>query len=311
MPFDPGLISYFLAVANFESMSRAADHLGVSAGKVSRKIDEAEQALSVRLFERDTRHLRLTEAGHDFFHYANKAMLTIQAGQQNVSRYNLEVTGGLRIWCPPVFGRAYMAKAVAEFGAMHPQLNISLQLEAKPFALGSSEFDVGICVGMPKEGRVVISRICSYLSSYVATPGFLKRYGAPTTLEQLAALPIVTVFHDEEINQRSVIESDAGEQISYTTKLAVNDSALALDAILSGQYIGKVMHWYAESHLMSGAIHKTCPCIVEEKQIYALVQARKGNPRKVQLFVDFLKARVQPAMEDVELRTAGLPYWQA
>jgi DNA-binding transcriptional LysR family regulator len=309
MSMDPGLIRYFTAVANFESVSRAADHLGVSASTVSRKVEETETALGVRLFERDTRHLRLTEAGQDFYHYANKALLLLDLGQQTMASYNKEITGGLRIWCPPAFGRRYLAGPVSQFGALHPQLNISLQLEARPFALGSSEFDVGICVGMPSEGRVVISRLCSYLSSFVATPEFLQKYGAPDSLQSLAKLPIVTVFHEQEMNHRCVIESADGEQISYTSKLAVNDSSLAVNAILSGEYIGKVMHWYIQDELLRGEICKTLPHYSEEKSIYAMVQSRKGNPRKVQMFVDFLKSRLQPAIAEVERRTAGLPYW--
>jgi DNA-binding transcriptional LysR family regulator len=309
MRIDPGLISYFTAVASFESISRAADSLGVSASTVSRKIDEAELALGARLFDRDTRHLRLTEAGHDYFHYANKALQLLEQGQEKVARYNKQIIGALRIWSPPAFGREYLASAVSQFGVLHPQLKLSLQLEAKPFALGSSEFDVGICVGMPTEGRVVISRLCNYQSSFMATPAFFQKYGTPQSLQSLAKLPIVTVFHEQEINQHSVLESDTGEQISYTSKLAVNDSFLALEAVLSGQYIGKLMHWYVQTPLLSGLLHKVLPTYSEEKSIYAVVQARKGNPRKVQLFVDFLKSRVQPAIAQAERRTACLPYW--
>ncbi len=308
MTIDPALIIYFTAVANFESISRAADHLGMSASTVSRKIDEIEATLGVRMFERDTRHLRLTEAGQDYFYFAQKAMYLLEQGQQTMENYNTQVTGSLRIWCPAAFGRAFLGCAVADFGASHPQLNLLLQLEPRPFALGSSEFDVGVCVGMPTEGRVVISRLCTYQSSFLATPEFFKRYGTPKTLKELVALPIVTVFHELEMNERTVIESDTGEKMSYVSKLAVNDSYLAMKTILSSNYIGKVMHWFAQEELLSGQVFKTLPGLVEEKTVYAMVQARKGNPRKVQLFVDFFKARLQTAFADIERRTASLPY---
>ncbi len=308
MTIDPALISYFTAVANLESISGAADYLGMSASTVSRKIDEAEAALGVRLFERDTRHLRLTEAGQDFFYFAQKAMYLLEQGQQTMENYNKQVTGSLRIWCPAAFGRAFLGCTVADFGAAHPQLNLLLQLEPRPFALGTSEFDVGVCVGMPSDGRVVISRLCSYQSSFIATPEFFERYGIPKTLNELVALPIVTVFHELEMNERTVIESDTGEKISYVSKLAVNDSFLAMKAILSGHYIGRVMHWFAQEELLSGQVFKTLPGLVEEKTVYAMVQARKGNPRKVQLFVDFFKERLQPTIADIEKRTALLPY---
>ncbi len=310
MAIDPALISYFTAVAQCESISRAADKMAVSGSTVSRKIDEIEDVLGVRLFERDTRHLRLTEAGNDFLYYAQQAIHLLGQGEQAMASYNKEVRGSLRIWCPPAFGREFLASTVAHFGAAHPLLNISLQLEARPFALGSSEFDIGICVGMPTEGRVVISRVCSFQSSYVATPKFFKKHGIPQTMHDLVRMPIVTVFHEQEMNERCVIQSPCGQQVSYVSKLAVNDSELAMKAILSGEYIGKVMHWYAQCELLNATIYKVLPELIEEKNVYAMVQGRKGNPRKVQLFIDFFKSHMQPTIADLERRTACLPYWE-
>jgi DNA-binding transcriptional LysR family regulator len=198
---------------------------------------------------------------------------------------------------------------VADFVADHPALNVSFQLEPRPFALGPSEFDVGICVGMPSEGRVVISRVFSYKSSFVATPAFLERYGLPKNPQDIARLPVVTVFHETEMSQRSVFQTNAGLQIRYTSKLAVNDTSLALKAVLSGRYIGKLMHWYMEAELLSGQVVKVLPECTEEKTLYTIVQARKGSPRKVQLFVDYMKSRVQNQLVDAERRTESLAYW--
>ena len=309
MTLDPSLIPYFAAVAEYLSVSRAADSLGVSASTVSRKIEEVEVILGVRLFERDTRHLRLTEAGRDYLHYVQKAIYTLQQGQQSLAAYNQQILGELRIWCPPAFGRVYLSSAVAEFAMQYPELSISVQLEPRPFALGASEFDIGICVGMPSEGRVVISRLCAYQSSFVATPEFLHRHGGPHRMRELTGLPIVTVFHGEEMNHRSLINTESGEQLSYTSKLMVNDSSLALEAVLTGRYIGKIMHWYGSDALLTGKIVKVLPECTEEKILYAVVQARKGNPRKVQLFVDFLKNSVQSQMNDIEQRVHLLPYF--
>ncbi len=305
---DPNLITYFAAVAEHLSVSRAALSLGISASTVSRKIEEAELSLGVRLFERDTRHLRITEAGRDYLHYVQKAIATLAQGKQNLEAYNRQVSGVLSIWCPPAFGRDYLSAVVAEFGIQHPALHISVQLEPRPFALGVSEFDIGICVGMPSEGRVVISRLCAYSSSYVATPEFFERHGVPQNIRDLINLPIVTVFHDEEMRQRTMIQTESGDNVCCTSKLIVNDTSVALKAILTGRYIGKIIHWYASDELLTGKVIKVLPKSTDEKIMYAMVQARKGNPRKVQLFVDFLKGRVQHQIADVEQRIHLQPY---
>jgi DNA-binding transcriptional LysR family regulator len=308
MPIDPSLIAFFSSVSEHGSVSRAADHLGVSPSTVSRKIEEAELDLGVRLFDRDTRHLRLTEAGRDYLHYVHKALYSLELGEQNLERYNKEVTGVLKVWCPPAFGRTFMAVLVAQFGVKYPALKIALQLEAKPFALGSSDFDVGVCVGMPSEGRVVISKIASYRSSFLATPKFFERYGVPRSMAELIELPVVEAFHEREISLRSAIRSQDGDSISYAPKLSVNDSSLALSAILSDEYIGKLMHWFCEKQLISGELQKALPSCSEDKVLYTMVQARKGNPRKVQLFVDFLKSAIQNRLKLLDEHTNQLPF---
>jgi DNA-binding transcriptional LysR family regulator len=308
---DPGLISYFSAVAKYGSISRAAERLGTSVSTVSRKIDEIERSMGVRLFERDTRHLRLTEAGRDYLYYVDKALQTLELGQQNLDRYQKEISGDLKIWSPPTFGRKFVAHLIAEFGLQHPSLNISLQLEGSKFPLGATDFDVAICVGMPSDGRVVISKLCNSVNSFVATPEFLQRHGVPRSVQDLEPLPVVTVFHEEDMSQRVAVEDQSGQVTLLTSKLIANDATVALKAITSGKYIGKIMQWYAAKPLLEGSLVKVLPQCTDEKSFYIVVQGRKGNPRKVQLFVDFFKQHLQAEMAEIEQQTTQLPYAQA
>ena len=98
---DPTRALYFSIVVEKNSVTLAAKALGVSASTVSRKLDELEESLAVRLLERDTRHLRLTEAGKSCLHFVRKAMGVLAAGQQTMERYSSDVVGRLRVLCPP------------------------------------------------------------------------------------------------------------------------------------------------------------------------------------------------------------------
>jgi DNA-binding transcriptional LysR family regulator len=298
---DPAWALYFSVVVEHASLSRAAEALSVSTSTVSRKLDELESSIGVRLFDRDTRNLRLTEAGDTYLHYVRKALDVLDEGRQVMDRYGTEVRGQLRVWCPPSLARLYVADIVVAFSALHPNLEMTLKLESQTFSLNSSDFDVGICVGMPLEDRAVISKLCSYKSGYVATPAFLKKHGTPKTAHDLAHLPIVKAMSESPLNSEVILRNPHGGTFSTRSKLVVNDSATCLHAILSGQYIGRAMYWECQQDIAQGKLMPILPELSDEKTIYSLVPSRKGNPLKVQMFVDFLKAHLVPQFQSSKL----------
>ncbi len=291
---DPAWALYFSVVVEHASLSKAAEALSVSPSTVSRKLDELEASIGVRLFDRDTRNLRLTEAGDTYLHYVRKALNALNDGRQIMDRYGTEMRGQLRVWCPPALARHFVADIVMAFSAQYPDLEIALKLEEHSFSLNNSDFDVGICVGMPLEDRAVISKLCSYQSGYVATPEFLHKYGFPKSIHDLAHLPIVKMMPESPLNPEVVLSiSDIGT-VNIRSKLVVNDSAMSLHAILSSQYIGKVMYWECQQQLHQGSLQRVLPELSDEKTLYSVMPSRRGNPLKVQLFVDFLKAQLMP-----------------
>lgn len=235
---DPTRALYFSIVVEKNSVTLAAKLLGVSASTVSRKLDELEESLAVRLLERDTRHLRLTEAGESYLYFVRKAMGVLAAGQQTMERYSNDVVGRLRVLCPPAIGRRFVADLVVAFGRLYPKLQISLKLDSRPFSLGESEFDVGLCIGMPAEERAVVSKVGELTRGYVASAPFLKRHGRPKDIHSLAVLPIAEVSYTDQLNDQIVLSNAKGEFAYAATKLMTNDSDVALSAATSGDMVG-------------------------------------------------------------------------
>lgn len=293
---DPAWALYFSVVVEHASLSRAAEALSVSPSTVSRKLDELESSIGVRLFDRDTRNLRLTEAGDTYLHYVRKALNALDDGRQVMDRYGSDMRGQLRVWCPQSLARHYLADIVIAFSTQYPDLQMTLKMQEESFSLNNSDFDVGICVGMPLEDRAVVSKLCSYQNGYVATPTFFQKYGMPETIQDLVRLPIVKLAHDHAMQPEIVLSSADGNSISAQAQLIVNDAALNIHAILSGQFVGRVMYWECLDHLKQGNLQRTLPELSDEKTLYILMPSRKGNPLKVQLFVDFLKARLMPQL---------------
>jgi DNA-binding transcriptional LysR family regulator len=303
---DPTRALYFSIVVEKNSISLAAKALGVNASTVSRKLDDLEEGLGVRLLERDTRSIRLTEAGESYLHYVLKAMGILEAGKQTMERYSSDIAGRLRVMCPPAIGRRFVADLVVAFGKLHPYLQVSLKLDSKPFSLADSDFDVGLCIDMPAEERAVVSKVGEMTRGYVASPSFLQTYGHPQTIHELAQLPITEVSYTDNLNDQLMLTNTNGEVAYAVTKLPTNDSAVALRAALSGELVARMMYGYCSDQLTSGLLQKVMPELSDIKTIYTVVSTRKGKPRKVQLFVDFLKIHLSKDLRNLESKIAGL-----
>jgi DNA-binding transcriptional LysR family regulator len=217
-----------------------------------------------------------------------------------MERYSSDLTGRLRVMCPPAIGRRFVADLVVAFGRLHPYLQISLKLDSKQFSLADSDFDVGLCIDMPTEERAVVSKVGELTRGYVATPYFLETYGHPDTIHSLANMPIAEVSYGDSLNDQITLTNAKGEYVYANTKLPTNDSAVALRAALSGELIARMMHWYCADELLSGQLQKVLPELDDIKTIYTVVSTRKGKPRKVQLFVDFLKIHLARELREVE-----------
>lgn len=291
-------------MAEKTSITAAAKTLGVNASTVSRKLDELEVSLGVRLLERDTRHVRLTEAGESYLYYVTKALGVLEAGQQTMERYSKHLTGRLRVLCPPAIGRRFVADLVVAFGRLHSALQISLKLDSRPFSLADSEFDVALCIDMPTQDRAVVSKLGELTRGFVASPQFLLAHGHLGSIESLAKLPIAEVSYADTLNDRMVLINPNGEFAYAVSKLATNDSEVVLRAALSGDLLGRMMHWYCAEELLSGQLIKVMPELDDIKTIYTVVPARKGKPKKVQLFVDFLKAYLPPDLLSLQNKLA-------
>lgn len=289
---DPTLALYFSVVVEQNSITGAAEVLGVSASTVSRKIDELEASLGVRLFDRDTRNLRLAEPGEMYLHFVLKGLHILEAGNQTMERYSSGLRGKLRVLSPPAVGRRFVADAVVAFSALHPDLQVSLRLDPRPFSLGDTDFDAAISVGMPVEERAVVSRLGSMRRGFVATPGFLAEYGSPKTLCELAQLPLAELAYENQLHERMVLVSREGESALVTPRLSTNDSEVVLRAALRGALLVRMVHWYCAEHLADGRLVKVMPELDDTLELYTVVPSRKGKPLKVQVFMDFLKTHM-------------------
>jgi len=146
---------------------------------VSRKVSELEAQLGVRLLQRTTRRLSLTDAGLAFAEEAEAAIARLEAAQEAVAELQREPSGRLRVTTAVPIGELFLAPVLAEFLQAFPAVDVLLQLTDRPVDLVAERFDVAIRAGELPESSLIARRIGSSTYRVVASPDYLSRHGSP------------------------------------------------------------------------------------------------------------------------------------
>src|SRR5262245_28483024 len=148
-------ITAFARVVEAGSFARAADRLGMSVSAVSRHVAELEAHLDVRLLNRTTRRLSLTESGQAFYERSVQLLADLDEAEVAVTSASVVPRGTLRLTCSATFGARHLAPAVAAFAARHPQLRFDVELSERMVDLVEEGFDLAVRVGLTGSQNVV------------------------------------------------------------------------------------------------------------------------------------------------------------
>jgi DNA-binding transcriptional LysR family regulator len=190
--FDLDDIRSYVMVAETGGFSRAATRLGLSKSMVSRRIVRLEKELGAQLLNRTTRGVVVTQAGQTFRAYAERALGELETAREAVGNEDEALTGSMRIAAPLSFGIEHLAPVLAELALAHPRLQIYTSYSNRRVDLLAERFDVAIRVGSLPDSSLVARRIATMLGAVTASPAYIARRGAPTSLAELADHELLT-----------------------------------------------------------------------------------------------------------------------
>src|SRR5215470_4415382 len=170
-------IALFAEVADRRSFAQAARRLGRSPAAVTRAIGELETRLGVRLLNRTTRAVSLTEAGERFLAGARRVLADLGEIERAAAGEGTAPRGELRVTAPILFGRLHVLPVVTEFLARFPDVSVALRLLDRPVDLVEEGLDVAVRIGVPAETSARAARVGTVRSVVVAAPGYLARHG--------------------------------------------------------------------------------------------------------------------------------------
>ncbi len=287
--------------ADSGSFTAAANVLGLTPAGVSKNVAALEAQLKVRLFNRTTRQLSLTEEGKAFIAQSREGLGLLAAAATQATQ-GLTPHGLVRVSCSVGFGRRYVLPTLPAFYARYPEVQLELSLNDRTVDLVREGFDVGIRGGaQPPEGMVA-RKICVLSAVLVATPRYLKARGTPTHYSELAGHDLLRVkFPSGRITPWLFKETGRGKDkrngnvvgFDGPARLLISDPEVILDAALLHLGIARMGRHHAHSALQRGDLAEVLARqhVPDESSMVIIYPHRAGLAPRVRVLVDFLMAQ--------------------
>lgn len=301
----------FVRVVRAGSFTTAASQLGLSRALISRHVSELETRLGVRLLNRSTRSISLTDEGASYLDFCEKVFRDIESNEHAIQRVRLEPAGALKLLAPKSFGTLYLSDAVVAFAKAQPRVRVSLLLENTPYG-GSYDFaergiDLVLCFSTQRASSVAEQEIAAMEWTVCASPEYLARAGvpqAPADLSNHACLLHVGTSVNDSIWR---FEGPKGPVTAKVRGTFFSDTAMALrTAAIAGLGIAVVPNYAVRRDLAMGSLVEILPSYrMPARPLLAVYPRTPAVPPKVQAFIDFLKAWLAAHEADIAHKRAA------
>ena len=235
-------LDLFLDVVRQGSYTKAAELRLMDRSALSKQIKLLESELGIRLLNRSTRSLSLTEAGKEVLKQAESVRQTISDTHRIVESFHGKPKGLLRITSPTLFGKLYVQKAIKIFMEKYPDTDIQLDLSNKTLNVIEDRYDIAFRIGDLRDSNLVARKLADNKIAILASKSFIEQYGAPKTPEELIELPAVFFSDGGLVVNKIPIGRDekSGDYRlrEFKGRYRVNEQELVLDAIKSGLGFG-------------------------------------------------------------------------
>ena len=279
----------FVAVVNEGSFTRAADRLETSPQLVSKYVSQLETHLGVRLLNRTTRRLNLTEAGTQYHQRARQVLTDIDDMEHQLGDLQTQAQGLLRISAPVSFAIRHLAPLLSEFQKAHPAVGIDLQLNDRKVDIVEEGFDIALRIGHLKSSSLIAKRLAPVRLVLCASPDYLKQHGTPQCPEELSHHRYLQYsYMDIEPGHPLQKWLQAGRQESEGGMVSNNGDVL-VEAAIAGAGIALQPTFIAGKAIREGKLKVILPEYEPQPMaLYAVYAHRQLLASKVRSFIDFV-----------------------
>lgn len=284
-------ILVFLRVVETGTLSAAARALGVSTAAVSATLARLERKLAVRLLNRTTRRLNMTEEGAEFYARCKQITADLEDAELTVSRAGRVASGRLRVGMPSALGRMCIVPRLPDFVRRYPA--VTLEIVCSDFVPHTIEdgLDVSVQVGELQASRLAVRRLGSTRYVTCAAPQYLAKQGAPRTPEELTGHACLTYRRPRNgrVREWQFSNGSVHRRMAVNGIMTFNSGEALVAAAYAGLGIIQVAGYYAQSLLERGELVAVLDAYpAGGYEISAVFPQQKRVAPKLRVFVDFL-----------------------
>ncbi|MFD4836139.1 LysR family transcriptional regulator [Achromobacter sp. NPDC058515] len=289
-------LQFFVLVARLGSLSAAARQLDLTPPAATKRLALMERRLGVRLVNRTTRSISLTNEGETYLAYATRILAELREMEDVVSSSGAEPRGLLRVNATLGFGRTAIAPLVSEFAKRYPRVEVELEVTDRPVDLVEGGFDLAIRFGELPDKRLSARRVMTNRRFLCASPLYLKTFGTPSTLADLANHRcIIHRQNDEAHGVWRFTRAGQAEVVKVAGGLSSNDGDIVLGWALDGHGILVRSEWDLAKYLESGRLRVVLPGFtLPSADLFVYYPQRRNQAARARAFIDFLVEAFQP-----------------
>ncbi|MEA3192417.1 MAG: hypothetical protein QOD26_750 [Betaproteobacteria bacterium] len=292
-------MSVFARVVGAGSLSAAARELGLSPALVSRNLAALEARLGVRLINRTTRSLHLTDEGASYYEACSRLLAEIDEADAAVAAGRVEPQGVLRVALPASFGHLHVAPRIPEFAARYPKVRLALSLSDRSVSVIEEGFDIAVRIAELEDSSLAARRLAPNRRVVCASPEYLERHGTPRLPEDLVHHNCLTT-NDFAMTWDYKDPRGKPGAARVSGRYACDNWEVLREWALAGLGIALKSTWDVYRHLQDGSLVPLFPgySFHSDVAIYAVYPHRRHLPAKTRVFIEFLAASFGPE-----------PYW--
>ena len=270
-------------------MSAAARELGVSAAVVSRKLGALEARLGVRLLNRTTRRIALTDEGARYHEACVRILAEIEEADAEAGARRVEPQGVLKVALPASFGHKHIAPLIPKFAERYPRVHLALSLSDRTVNLVDEGFDLAVRIADLRDSSLAARKLAPNRRVVCASPEYLRRRGAPATPQDLARHNCLTTTEFQMNWDYKDPDGNPGS-VRVSGHYACDNWEVLRDWAVAGLGIALKSTWDVRRDLESGSLVPLLPGYTfgADVAIYAVYPHRRYLPAKTRAFIDFL-----------------------
>ena len=283
----------FARVVEAGSFTAAARLLAMPKTTVSRRVAALEREVGVRLLQRTTRSLNLTDAGRLYYEQSSQGLRTIEEANLRLAEARAEPSGTIRISAPVGFGGHFLIRAVVEFLALYPKTNVELRLTDDKLNLVEDGIDLAFRTGRLEDSTLIARKIGSTHRLLCASPDYLARYGMPESPADLARHRCV-ISGPSASGAHWVLDGPQGqESVDVAGRFAANEMQAVVAAAIAGFGVAQLPQLMAEGLINEGRLRRVLDGYTTPAGgLYVLYPSSRHLSPLVKAFIDLAVERI-------------------